>query len=198
MHKRTTHHIPHSLIFLQVYNGRLASVEAVTLLKDLTTDPSKAKTPFPAPSFEMHVGLQTCITNALWFWGTQIDRKTEEAKWKTLCGLVKDVAEWSLVDPNLLKTSLEWALLLHSNIIPQTETQNETSIQKRLVRLNTGMVYRQQKYNLLREETEGYSKLVLVLNQLPITAEASTTASSDVNDPLHKYIGQINGIIGKA
>eukprot|EP01034_Spumella_vulgaris_P042821 gene42821-53131_t len=41
-------------------------------------------------------------------------------------------------------------------------------MQKKVIRLNTGLVYKQQKYNLLREETEGYSKLLVVLNNMPL------------------------------
>ena len=38
-----------------------------------------------------------------------------------------------------------------------------TSFRKRQVRLNTSLLYRQQKFNLLREESEGYSKLIVTL-----------------------------------
>jgi hypothetical protein len=34
---------------------------------------------------------------------------------------------------------------------------------KKEVRINTRLVYTQQKFNLLREESEGYSKLITVL-----------------------------------
>jgi THO complex subunit 2 len=36
-----------------------------------------------------------------------------------------------------------------------------------LVKQNTGKLYQQQKFNLLREETEGFSKLSIALTQLP-------------------------------
>lgn len=42
------------------------------------------------------------------------------------------------------------------------------ALQKKIIRVNTGLVYKQQKYNLFREETEGYSKIVTTLtNSLP-------------------------------
>lgn len=38
--------------------------------------------------------------------------------------------------------------------------ENEGNFNKRMIRLNTATLYRQQKFNLLREENEGYSGLV--------------------------------------
>lgn len=43
--------------------------------------------------------------------------------------------------------------------------RDEDSHQKRMIKVNTNLVYKQQKYNLLREEVEGYAKLTLALQQ---------------------------------
>ena len=61
-----------------------------------------------------------------------------------------------------MKKTLELNLLAGSGL-----WTDEQGVQKRLVKINTSLVYRQDKYNLLREETEGYSKLLTVLTALP-------------------------------
>jgi THO complex subunit 2 len=43
------------------------------------------------------------------------------------------------------------------------------------------MVYKQQKFNLLREETEGYSKLAVILCSLPTPSPIATTKTMMVS-----------------
>ena len=130
------------------------------------------------------------MTNALWFWGSQIDAAAEADKSRRLSGLIKDIIAASLVDPLLLKTSLEFSTVLEAGLLKI----DEQAIQKRLIKINTGLVYRQQKYNLLREETEGYSKLVVVLCSLPVTAVMDDSENSEVE--MSGYIRHINSLIG--
>jgi THO complex subunit 2 len=42
--------------------------------------------------------------------------------------------------------------------------RSATDFKKKEVRVNTKVVYNQQKFNLLREESEGYAKVLTVLN----------------------------------
>ena len=56
------------------------------------------------------------------------------------------------------------------------------------VRVNTKLVYNQQKYNLLREESEGYAKVLTVLNNFGATALAESSAP-DVVVALQSLIG---------
>lgn len=48
---------------------------------------------------------------------------------------------------------------------------------KKIVKINTAAFYRQQKFNLIREESEGFSKLVLLLAE-----SSSKSEGMDVND----------------
>ena len=45
---------------------------------------------------------------------------------------------------------------------------------KSQVKMNTRILYTQQKYNLFREESEGYSKLIAELSELPAADHTST------------------------
>ena len=65
-----------------------------------------------------------------------------------------------------MKTTLGLKLLAGSGLITDEKIHERKS--KKIL---TGLVYKQQKYNLLREETEGYSKLAVVLCSIPIYPE---------------------------
>ena len=54
--------------------------------------------------------------------------------------------------------------------------------------MNTKLVYNQQKYNLLREESEGYAKVLTVLNNFGATA-LSERSTPDVVVALQSLIG---------
>lgn len=75
---------------------------------------------------------------------------------------MKDSIAHDLMDSGLLKATLELSTLTMLGLI-----KDEDGHQKRLVKLNTGVVYKQQKYNLEREETEGYAKLIVLLRSMP-------------------------------
>ncbi len=107
-----------------------------------------------------------CIIDVLWLAGTQCSPSGNEQApsntWKNLVEIVRDIYRVQLVDINMMKVSLELNLLVSAGI-----AKDETSILTKLKKLNTALVYRQQKYNLLNEETEGYSKLIVALSNLP-------------------------------
>ncbi|KAJ3348195.1 THO complex subunit 2 [Kappamyces sp. JEL0680] len=72
-----------------------------------------------------------------------------------------------LVTQDLLLERLESDLLEAVQLIPDAK-----ALEKKMVRMRTSLLYKQTKFNLLREESEGYSKLVVALNeQLPPSVE---------------------------
>jgi hypothetical protein len=94
--------------------------------------------------------------------------------------LVKELVVKGVVDYALLKGTLELSSLVDLSVI-----RDEESHLKRVVKINTGLVYRQQKYNLLREETEGYAKLLVTLKQGVHDAQACA-------DTVRSLIGQFD------
>jgi THO complex subunit 2 len=64
------------------------------------------------------------------------------------------------LSPDFLKVRLDTALLALSGILAPTTVQ---AWGKSEPRIKTAMLYKQQKFNLSREETEGYSKLEVEL-----------------------------------
>ena len=103
----------------------------------------------------------------------------------------------------LFLTSLEFPLLFGGEVI-RTSSRGGTqlsvedievhcdSLRKRLMKINTAMVYKQQKYNLLREETEGYSKLIVVLCMMP-----QSDSFVDLSSNVDSYIKNILSLIGQ-
>eukprot|EP01035_Chromulina_nebulosa_P018828 gene18828-24607_t len=105
--------------------------------------------------------------------------------WNRLCQLVKNLYNNKNIDGSVLKTSLDISLLAGAGLI-----KDQKAVQTMLVRLNTKLLYKQQKYNLLREETEGYSKLSIALNNIPYIDQIS-------NNNINPYISQVFAIIGQ-
>lgn len=60
----------------------------------------------------------------------------------------------------ILKERLDYETTGDARIIP-----NKKGAQSKFVKLKTRLYYKQQKFNLLREESEGYAKLITELNQ---------------------------------
>ena len=81
-----------------------------------------------------------------------------------------------------MRVTLELGLLVGAGLL-KTDLR---SLDKSLIKLNTSLVYRQQKYNLLREETEGYSKLLVVLGAFPAFPEDAS-----------RQVGQVISIMGQ-
>lgn len=95
---------------------------------------------------------------------------------KQFQNVVKEVSQQGVLDMNTIKGSLEIATLVELGYIKD----DEQAVSKRLIKMNTGFVYKQQKFNLEREETEGYSKLVLLLTTMPTNHEHVNTSIQGV------------------
>lgn len=72
---------------------------------------------------------------------------------ETLHEIIKSLA----LNRSLIQTRLEPPLLLPTE-------WNIPLLEKRVVRANTALVYKQKRFNLLREESEGYAKLIVEIH----------------------------------
>lgn len=72
--------------------------------------------------------------------------------------LAKQLFEMGFIQVASALERLEASMLEAMGIVASAELFN-----KKLVKLNTGMFYRQQKYNLMREESEGFARLLILL-----------------------------------
>ncbi|KAF0425173.1 THO complex subunit 2 [Gigaspora margarita] len=122
-----------------------------------------------APIFEKpqngeydHEAFIQNLLDAIWYIDTTIidganDKTIEGDRRRNLSSIVRYLHTNNVVDTKSMKTKLDITLLENAGIV------EEKTFGRRCVRINTAMLYKQQKYNLAREESEGYSKLICEL-----------------------------------
>lgn len=75
-----------------------------------------------------------------------------------LCSMLKELENW--LSDALIKERLEIDTLQDCSLL-----KTKKIFYTRFIKVKTKLFYKQQKFNLLREESEGYAKLITELNQ---------------------------------
>ena len=110
--------------------------------------------------------LASLIIDVFWYVGLEVSNKESDAErgmsesWKRLCDLITRLQEMGALKRDMLVSQLELDLVEGCNL------GSAKDIKRRLTKENTNMFYRQQKYNLLSEESEGYAKLMTELQMI--------------------------------
>lgn len=133
--------------------------------------------------------VQSTLADVFWFLGVEMEAGVgkEDAK-AQLVGLIKELLREKVVDDKLLLTRLDGPMLQDAGLVDDAK-----EFHKQQVRVNTKALYTQQKYNLLREQSEGYSKLVAELSELPAAGgSTSTRGTRDASE----VIANIQSLIG--
>ncbi|KAE9045835.1 THO complex subunit 2 [Phytophthora rubi] len=155
----------YELVWVVLHN-KLTKQEALALLKDA----------------QLTKRAEACdlLTDLLWVVAKEVEagerghaRHTSK-EWRGLCALVKAAADEQLLTVAHLKGALEFDLLHDAELAPDPQL-----MAKKVVRINTKTLYTQTKYNLLREETEGFSK-VLSLLHTGVTKSQLQATSTDL------------------
>jgi THO complex subunit 2 len=87
---------------------------------------------------------------------TLVNENTD--KRQQFCSILKELENW--FSETLMKERLEIDTLQDCNILKVRKV-----FYTRFIKVKTKLFYKQQKFNLLREESEGYAKLITELNQ---------------------------------
>eukprot|EP00939_MAST-03C_sp_MAST-3C-sp1_P001797 g1797.t1 len=137
--------------------------------------------------------LRSILVDAIWLLGNQLENadivdddglpahKASE-EWRRLSKFVERLTkEKGWVRESTLKDRLSLDLLDSADVISFKD------FRKRLVKVSTKQKYTQEKYNLLREDTEGYAKLLTLLTQ---KCNRTTGAVSIVADDIRSLVGQ--------
>ena len=132
--------------------------------------------------------------------GTSGESGPTGPEWTRLCSLVKEVRGPPVaLDSTLLATSLSFRLLAGAGVAKGDDKALKNSMTKKM----TSVLFKQQKFNLLREETEGYSKLAVILGSMPMPTPPSSSSSSsagassaEVGSDVSRYINQVLALIG--
>ncbi|KAJ3795196.1 transcription factor/nuclear export subunit protein 2-domain-containing protein [Lentinula aff. detonsa] len=75
----------------------------------------------------------------------------------TVVSIVKKLLDLGVLNPNICRERLDTAILEGTGLMVKA------NLDKKEVRTRTGLFYKQNKFNLLREQSEGYSKLTVEL-----------------------------------
>lgn len=94
------------------------------------------------------------LADALWLLDAE-RAAADDAPCPRLAGLVADLARGGVLPHALLLERLDGPLLEAAGAVPSA-----AAFGKRVVRANTAAVYRQQRFNLAREEPEGFAKVL--------------------------------------
>ncbi|KAJ3723327.1 transcription factor/nuclear export subunit protein 2-domain-containing protein [Lentinula raphanica] len=84
----------------------------------------------------------------------QQNAETDKA---TMVTIAKRLLDFGIINPNICRERLDTAILEGVGLM------NKLNVDKKEIRTRTGLFYKQNKFNLLREQSEGYSKLTVEL-----------------------------------
>lgn len=106
------------------------------------------------------------------------------AEKQRLAGLLRAFLSAQLIPPNVAKERLDADLLEAAQAI-----YSASQFGKKQVRINTALFYRQQKFNLLREEPEGYAKLMdLLMDVGRIVVDSLPSVGAAVKDTFEQVV----------
>ncbi|KQK15799.1 hypothetical protein BRADI_1g24950v3 [Brachypodium distachyon] len=94
-----------------------------------------------------------------------------------LVKMTKSFVESSLIVPRLLQERCEEEFLWE---VEQSKSKGQ-DLKAKEVRVNTRLLYQQTKFNLLREESEGYAKLVTLLCQVGSDLACQNASSATIS-----------------
>ncbi|XP_073083903.1 THO complex subunit 2 isoform X6 [Manis javanica] len=149
-----------------VINGNLKHEQASNVLSDIS---------------EFHEDMPSILADVFCILDTETNCLEEKSKRDYFTQLV--LACLYLVSDTVLKERLDPETLESLGLIKQSQQFNQKS-----VKIKTKLFYKQQKFNLLREENEGYAKLIAELGQ-----DLSANITSDlILENIKSLIGCFN------
>jgi len=103
----------------------------------------------------------------------------------------------ALINANIVPISLAIELV-DKNILQESKIISSSQIlTTRTVRINTGLLYKQQKFNLLREENEGYAKLSHEFNAgLSELPKGGFADAAEIAVKSNELLTVVNALIG--
>ena len=105
------------------------------------------------------LGLSSRIVDVLWIFSATLERTNPE--WKILVELSSCIASTMDQDARnrLVVERIELPLLADAGLLPAECGDDENAGRRAIVRTNTNLHYLQRKFNLRKEEPEGFAKL---------------------------------------
>ena len=110
-------------------------------------------------------------------------------QWNQLVRLLNALLLADVFTASLARTLLDTEILAAAGLIL------EPKFSKQVVRINTGRLYKQKKFNLLREESEGFSKIILETVDMIMSSEDHDdldALAAEANLKIQSIIGYFN------
>lgn len=108
---------------------------------------------------KMHYPLDTesVVCDALWVLDLQCDAQNDPVAKRATYSIVKIINNFGLVSAGMLLERLEGDGLNEAQLVA-----DYAAFQKKIIRINTALFYKQQKFNLIRECNEGYAAFTML------------------------------------
>jgi THO complex subunit 2 len=185
--------MPPSLDSLLHSDSRYDFIERFSLVLDHLIVPDHSLTP-QLLSQALHLVVQADaqlsvdILNVInQYWAEQSSHDST-----ALIGLLQILISNGVASAETVIELVDKSLLQETSIISSSQI-----LATRSVRMNTGLLYKQQKFNLLREENEGYAKLShefnVALSELP---KSGLIEKSDLAVKSDELLTVVNALIG--
>ncbi|KAK3270167.1 THO complex subunit 2 [Cymbomonas tetramitiformis] len=120
--------------------------------------------------------LHSLLADVIWYIGVALDTADSVEARGRLVEATKEAIQGAVTTARLLQERCEVEFLAETGLI----VGNSTIFHKKEIRVNTRLLYTQNKFNLLREESEGYSKVVTTLNQFGVDALCDDTVKATI------------------
>ncbi|KAG4304108.1 hypothetical protein PORY_002472 [Pneumocystis oryctolagi] len=104
--------------------------------------------------------------------------------------LLKELLSVGLVSVEISRERLESNLLVSVSAIP-----SHVNFTKKAIRINTSLLYKQTKFNLIREENEGYSKLITEVDFF-LHSDILNNDKNMVSFKIKQLLNNITSLIG--
>ncbi|GJE84409.1 THO complex subunit 2 [Phanerochaete sordida] len=123
-------------------------------------------------------------------------KQDAESDKEILAGTVKLLVASGILDADVCRERLELSMIHHADLIP-----DDQAFGKKEVRMRTALFYKQNKFNLLREQSEGYSKLTTELTSSLGPPHSSATGRpveslSAIEQRAHASWERVVGLVG--
>ncbi|RKP27765.1 transcription factor/nuclear export subunit protein 2-domain-containing protein [Syncephalis pseudoplumigaleata] len=137
------------------------------------------------PSLPPLPNIEALLVDAIWVADAEIDEmepseETKKKRWAALVQLITMLKGQGLLTEPMMQERFGIDLL--SRALPRFPAK---AFETECIRRRTKMIYKQQKFNLLREESEGYAKLVTELvRDMPKNGASTAVLEQQAKDTL--------------
>ncbi|ORX63643.1 hypothetical protein BCR32DRAFT_287619, partial [Anaeromyces robustus] len=181
-------------------NNTSVNVDFQNIFKNWKTEQNTYKTLLKIYIIKYWIWLIDQETDGI---NTNLNDQVEDAKFKSeqktkIIALTKELMTKNFIPAGLMKERFEVEMLEAIGLINSSK-----QFTKKSARINTSLLYKQTKFNLLREESEGYAKLITEITTNMYTYHPYGLSKEEIekkdiilNERVHLVLTNIKSLIG--